>query len=199
MTSASIEHNRRAVYSALSRTTDDRMLTQQSYDLWEQRYASTSVFRVAQFIEDLVKDVGLGDALRRNLAIALYAALGQNEGDLAEVPSVVRNGTTGDPGAATIQQPGPAVAGNTGSPAETVFAHLVDVIVNGIAKQGKENLNDLATDILAHVPKLPDAGVAARVTGWAESQCDPAQLPTDMSTASMSSLVHAIYVSACRS
>src|SRR5262245_685184 len=88
----SIEHNRRAVYTALSGVCDDRLLLERAFGFWEANFASQAVFRVAQYIDGLMNQVGLSQEQRRSLSIALYAALNKQDRELAEVPAMFRGG-----------------------------------------------------------------------------------------------------------
>ncbi|MEM7253848.1 MAG: hypothetical protein AAF493_20710 [Pseudomonadota bacterium] len=196
MSTATIEHNRRAVYAALSRVVEDRLLTQQSYALWEQRYSNTAVFRVGQFIDDLVKDVGIADAVRRNLQVALYAALGKAEGELSAVPAAVRQTNTPAPaanGETTVKVRD--TAGKT-APA-LIFGELLCALADGVGRLGKDNLIELRDVIREQVPKVKDKSVAAGLLAWANSEFDPGIVPDSIAQRAMASVVNLMYVSAC--
>src|SRR5687768_13316775 len=95
--SATIEHNRRAVYTALSGVCDDRLLLERAFGFWEANFSANAVFRVAQYIDGLMGYVGLNQEQRRALSVALYSALNKQDRELAEVPAMFRATAAGAP------------------------------------------------------------------------------------------------------
>lgn len=205
MSGTSVEHNRRAVYSALSRTFDDRMLIQQCYGLWEQYFSKSTIFRVTKFIDGLVKTVGLVNEQRRNLSIALYADLARSELDLPEVPKMLRAGTqhpaaehaTRAPinGKTTLQE---ASAPSPKSPSAVVFAHLVNAMVERVGKMDASHIPELVQALRDNAAGIQDnSGVHAKLLRWADEHFDPAFSPAVVAESSMTDFVHAVYLSVC--
>jgi hypothetical protein len=92
MSTVLIEHNRRAVYSALVAICKERRLLEQAFGYWEAHFSSQGTFRVSQYIDALVNHVGLSQEQRRELSVGLYSALGKADSELAVVPTVLRRG-----------------------------------------------------------------------------------------------------------
>ena len=205
MSGTSVEHNRRAVYSALSRTFDDRMLIQQCYQVWEQYFSKSTIFRVTKFIDGLVKTVGLVNEQRRNLSIALYADLARSELELPEVPTILRSGTHRPaPEQATPSpingKPAPDQAGapSTKSPSAVVFAHLVNAMVERVGKMDASHIPELIQalrDNGAGIQNNP--GLHAKLLRWADQHFDPAFSPAVVAENIMTDFVHAVYLSVC--
>jgi hypothetical protein len=122
VTIASVEHNSRAVYSALLRTFDgNRGMLREALQYWFDHFGSSGAFRATQFIDGLMQHVGLTDVQRRSLSIALYSALGQPTQALPPLPDSLR------PGAATpTQATGAPRAAADATPAAAKIAPLVE-------------------------------------------------------------------------
>ncbi len=142
MSSAMIEHNRRAVYSALSAVCTDRSLLEQAFFFWEDNYSQQASFRVSQYIDALMQEVGLTQGQRRELSVALYAAMGKPDQALAVIPTVLRRNTATAQAAAAAAPSAPRPAAAAGqSAASTVLGELLTQLVDGATRARK--LDDL--------------------------------------------------------
>ena len=139
MSAAAIEHNRRAVYTALSGVCSDRLLLERAFAFWETNFAAQAVFRVAQYIDGLMQQVGLNQEQRRALSIALYSALNKQDRELAEVPAMFRGAApaAAAPSTATEGTAARASVATVASTQETIFAAILSGIVEGVARAGK--------------------------------------------------------------
>jgi hypothetical protein len=150
MSSVLIEHNRRAVYSALSAVCNERSLLEQAFFFWEEHYSQQGSFRVSQYIDALMQHVGLNQAQRRELSVALYAAMGKPDQALAAVPAVLRRdqSTAAVPGAQAAT-PKPLTPQSS---ATAILGELLAQLVDGAVRAHKledllENLDFGATEL----------------------------------------------------
>ena len=201
MSGTSIEHNRRAVYAALARSLPDRTVVQQALRLWEERYAATRVFHVTQYIDDVVKHVGIPADVRRPVVVALYAGLSKPESELPPVPTVIADAVRGTPATATDSAPvnGTAVPAVDDRPAEqVVFSHLVGQMVHETLKKPAADPVELTACVKEQAEmqgaKSPAADMLSR---WADTDLDTSKIPSALTEEGMQLAVHAIYLAVC--
>lgn len=196
MSGASIGHNRKAVYSALARTFDDRMLVQQSFDYWEQQFSQRKMFRVSKFVEELVTNVGLLDEQRRKLSVALFADLARDESELPEVPKVVQDAASPKTDEAVTSSASEPV--NRGDSATVVFSYLLTRMVEQVSKKDPALLRDLKASVKEMLSEhCPEEPVRTLVGRWAEDEFEPSLMPTGVAQSTMPQVVHLMYVSLC--
>lgn len=193
MSNALIEHNRRAVYSALSTVCNERSLLEQAFFFWEERYSQQSTFRVSQYIDALMQEVGLNQAQRRELSVALYAAMGKADQALAAVPAVLRRGSALPATSATT----PAVTRPTTSrcASTTVLSELLSQLVAGAARARKsEDLIELL-DLTAH--ELTATSLRAAKQWIAGELRDTATLAMQVEAQDRRAVVNLTYIALC--
>ncbi len=190
MSAAMIEHNRRAVYTALSGVCADRLLLERAFVFWEKNFSAQGVFRVAQYIDDLMSQVGLNQEQRRALSIALYSALNKQDGELAELPAMFRRTR---PAAPVTNAAKPA--GGARSPQATVLAKVLAGIVDGAARAGKQE--DLIATLQDTQSKLTATVQQARAE-WLQSQlADSEKFAIRVPGQEHSAVISHVYVALC--
>lgn len=190
MSTALIEHNRRAVYSALSAVCNERSLLEQAFFFWEEHYSQQGTFRVSQYIDALMQQLGLTATQRRELSVALYAALGKPDQALAAVPAVLRR--TAAPQAASSPKP-PGAASS--APAAIVLGELLAQIVDGATRARK--LDDLLETLSFEAADLAPA-TARAATLWLKNQLrDARQFAGQVVEPDRRSVVNLSYVALC--
>jgi hypothetical protein len=194
MSSALIEHNRRAVYSALS-TVCERSLLEQAFFFWEDHYSQQGTFRVSQYIDALMQQVGLNQLQRRELSVALYAAMGKPDQSLPIIPTVLRR-DAGTPAAKPAAAPATAAKPATGQSAATVvLGELLTQLVDGAARARK--LEDLAEMLDFAGAKLSAFSTRA-ATQWIANQLrDPRAFASQVAVADRRTVVNTVYMALC--
>jgi hypothetical protein len=190
MSSALIEHNRRAVYSALSAVCE-RSLLEQAFFFWEDHYSQQGTFRVSHYIDALMQQIGLNQLQRRELSVALYAAMGKPDQSLPTIPTVLRrNG--GTPAAAPASAAKPATGQ---SAANVVLGELLTQLVDGAVRVRK--LEDL-TEILDFAGIELSAVSARAAAQWIANQLrDARSFASQVAVADRRTVVNAIYMALC--
>jgi hypothetical protein len=192
MSNTLIEHNRRAVYSALSAVCNDRSLLEQAFFFWEEHYSQQGTFRVSQYIDALMQHVGLNQAQRRELSVALYAAMGKPDQALAVIPAVLRR--TRD-GAAAPSAPTAARPSAPQSSATTILGELLAHLVDGAVRARK--LEDLLEILDFRQTQLAPASARA-ATQWAANQLREARsFAAQIVEADRRSMVNLLYMALC--
>jgi hypothetical protein len=194
MSAAALEHNRRAVYTALSGICPDRLLLERAFGYFEENFAGHAVFRVAQYIDGLMGHVGLNPAQRRALSVALYAALGKQDGDLAQVPAVLRKGGAA---AATPAAPAaaPARAASSGDAATTVLATVLRKLVEGGVRSISPD--DFVASLQASVAEFPGSTRTAAQEWIAGSLTDVERFAARAAPGDRRTVINAVYVALC--
>jgi hypothetical protein len=195
MSSALIEHNRRAVYSALSAVCSERSLLEQAFSLWEDHYSELGTFRVSQYIDALMQHIGLNQTQRRELSVALYAALGKPDSALATVPSVLRRNPVSIPPVARAAQLVAAKPPAGQSPATIVFGELLSQLVDGATRARKlEELLELLDFSSCEV----GASSTRAATHWAATQLREARsVAGQIAEADRRTVVNVVYMALC--
>lgn len=218
MSVASVEHNSRAVYSALLRTFEDnRGLLRESLQYWFDHFGQPGSFRATQFIDGLMQHVGMTDVQRRSLSVALYSALGQPTQALPSVPDSLR------PGAAADRMVSAALAGNgagaprsaglgrsaaatpaalmRAAPARAASAVVFSRVVGQIVEELRRRSGALAefTEALidtADSTDLPNNLRDALVT-WVQSHFSEDACPDEFPVGGLRQCLNAIYIAMC--
>jgi hypothetical protein len=196
MSTALIEHNRRAVYSALSTVCNERSLLEQAFFFWEEHYSQEGTFRVSQYIDALMQHVGLNQSQRRELSVALYAAMGKPDQALAAIPAVLRRNQKGaatpTPAAAEIAAGKPLVGL---SAASAVLGELLTQLVDGAVRRGK--LEDLIESLDFAGTELGAASARA-ATQWLKNELrDARAFAAQVAEADRRSIVNLVYMALC--
>jgi hypothetical protein len=195
MSAAALEHNRRAVYTALSGVCPDRLLLERAFGYFEDNFAAQAVFRVAQYIDGLMGHVGLNPTQRRALSVALYAALNKQDGELSQVPAVLRKGPAGATSAAAAAPARAAAASGTGDAASTVLAAMLRKLVEG----GTRSISP--EDFVASLQRSCSefrGGTRAAADDWiAGSLTDVERFAARTATADRRAVINAVYVALC--
>jgi hypothetical protein len=211
VTIASVEHNSRAVYSALLRTFDgNRGMLRESLQYWFDHFGSSGAFRATQFIDGLMQHVGLTDVQRRSLSIALYSALGQPTQALPPLPESLRPGAAvpaaahtaaappraNDPAAAAAKMP-PLVA-QPDRPAHIVIflACLQQLISDVQRKPGAiRELAEVLQDVLedADVPN----NVRSSLEAWGRAEFSTSAWHGEFPPALLRRALNTFYVALC--
>ena len=192
MSAAALEHNRRAVYTALSGVCPDRLLLERAFGYFEDNFAEQAVFRVAQYIDGLMGHIGLNPTQRRALSVALYAALGKRDGDLAQVPAVLRKGAA----AATSAAPAaPARVAVTGDAATTVLAAILRKLVEG----GMRSISpeDFVASLQASCAEFRGSTRTAADQWVAGSLTDVERFAARAAPADRRAVINSVYVALC--
>lgn len=196
MSSALIEHNRRAVYSALSSVCNERSLLEQAFFFWEEHYSQDGTFRVSQYIDALMQHVGLNASQRRELSVALYAAMGKPDQALAVIPAVLRrnqSGTAVPTPVAAAASPGKPMVGQ--SAASIVLGELLTQLVDGAVRSRK--LEDLIESLGFDGAELTAASARA-ATQWVTHELrDARAFAAQVAEADRRSIVNLVYVALC--
>jgi hypothetical protein len=193
MSSALIERNRRAVYSALSAVCNERSLLEQAFFFWEDHYSQQGTFRVSQYIDALMQHVGLNQAQRRELSVALYAAMGKPDRGLAVVPAVLRRNP--GPPTAVVTSTAPPASPAPQSSAITIFAELLAQLVDGAIRARK--LEDVLETLDFGTAELTPASARA-ATQWAANQLREARsCAARIDASDRRSVVNVIYIALC--
>ena len=194
MSSALIEHNRRAVYSALSAVCNERSLLEQAFFFWEEHYSQQGTFRVSQYIDALMQHVGLNQAQRRELSVALYSAMGKPDQALAVVPVVLRRNQS----AAAVPS---TQAATTAKPrarqssATTILGEVLAQLVDGAVRARK--LEDLLEILDFGTTELAPASARA-AQQWVANQLREAHgFAVQVAEADRRSVVNIIYMALC--
>jgi hypothetical protein len=197
MSAVLIEHNRRAVYSALVTVCKERTLLEQAFAFWEKNFSSSGAFRVSQYVDALVGHVGLSQEQRRELSVGLYSAL-------AVVPTVLRAKTGGATPADVAAAPAAATSPARGvsplsvsakSGAAAVMGALISQLVDGAARAKQ-------VEELAHCTNFAEAAISpptlSAANQWVRGGCTDslgfANLVPDKERAAV---VNVVYIALC--
>lgn len=196
MSAAALEHNRRAVYTALSGVCPDRLLLERAFGYFEDNFAAQAVFRVAQYIDGLMGHVGLNPTQRRALSVALYAALGKQDGELAQVPGVLRKS---GPAAATSVAPATperttSAAGGSDA-ATTVLTSILRKLVEGGIRSIAPD--DFVASFQAACSQFGGSTRAAAEEWVAGSLTDVERFAARAAPADRRAVINALYVALC--
>ena len=196
MSSALIEHNRRAVYSALNTVCNERSLLEQAFFFWEDHYSHQGTFRVSHYIDALMQQVGLNQAQRRELSVALYAAMGKPDQALPVVPHVLRRNGSAAPAAVAAAAPAASAKPATGQTAATVvLGELLTQLVEGAARARK--LEDLTESLDFAGVELSPAGARA-ATQWIANQLrDARTFANQVASSDRRTVVNTLYIALC--
>jgi hypothetical protein len=196
MSSALIEHNRRAVYSALSAVCSERSLLEQAFFFWEEHYSQQGAFRVSQYIDALMQHIGLNQAQRRELSVALYAAMGKPDQALAVVPAVLRrNQAAASTAAPPAVQAAHAARPRPQSAAATVLGELLAQLVDGATRARK--LEDLL-EILNFAGFELSPGSTRAAAQWLVSGLrDARSFAAQVAAGDRRCVVNAVYMALC--
>jgi hypothetical protein len=208
--SASVEHNARAVYSACLRTFEDnRALLREALQYWFENFSASTSFRATLFIDGLMQHIGMTDAQRRNLSVALYSALGQPTQNLPAVPDSLRPNAApalpvaAAPAASRPATPAaaPAVATPRQAPNRSASAvvfgfcaqHIVDELRkrDGAIEEFSATLRELAA-----TGDLPE-NLRAAVEDWMRSGFAVEQCPGQFATQGLRQCLNAMYIALC--
>jgi hypothetical protein len=196
MSAAALEHNRRAVYTALSGVCPDRLLLERAFGYFEDNFAAQAVFRVAQYIDGLMGHVGLNPTQRRALSVALYAALGKQDGDLAQVPAVLRKGipagATPAAAATPARKPVTAVSGDA---ATTVLAAVLRKLVEGGVRSVSPE--DFVASLQASCSEFRGSTRTAADDWITGSFTDVERFAARAAPADRRAVINAVYVALC--
>jgi len=195
MSTALIEHNRRAVYSALSTVCNDRSLLEQAFFFWEDHYSREGTFRVSQYIDALMQHVGLNQAQRRELSVALYAAMGKQDQALAAIPAVLRRSQNGAAPAAAAPQPAATKPLAAHTAATTVLGELLTQLVEGAVRARK--LADLIESLGFEALDLGAASTRAATQWVANELRDARSFAGQVAEGDRRSIVNHIYMALC--
>lgn len=193
MSAAMIEHNRRAVYTALSGTCDDRLLLERAFTFWEQNFAAQGIFRVAQYIDGLMSQVGLNQEQRRALSIALYSALNKQDRELSEVPAMFRQAAqaAAPVHAAAAAKPSPLAR----TPETIVLGKMIAGLVDGAVRAGKRD--DLLDTLRETQSSLLGASQRACQDWIKEGLTDCVLLASRLQGREYSAVFNHVYVALC--
>ncbi len=209
MASASAEHNARAVYSACLRTFEDnRALLREALQYWFENFATTTSFRATLFIDGLMQHIGMTDAQRRSLSVALYSALGQPTQSLPPVPDSLRP-TSATALAASVataptrSAPTPAPSSAPARPtpnrsaSAVVFGYCAQHIIDELRKRDGA-LEDFSATLreLAATGDLPD-NLQVAVEDWIRSGFAAEQCPGQFATQGLRQCLNAMYIALC--
>jgi hypothetical protein len=197
MSAAVIEHNRRAVYTALSGVCGDRLLLERAFSYWEANFATQTAFRVAQYIDGLMSHVGLNQVQRRALAVALYAALSKQDKDLSQVPAMFRAGSGAVPAAAapvSAKAAAPSAAA-AGAAASIVLARMLRGLIDGAVRGS--SIADLVAAVQASCAELR-GGTRTAADEWVAGSFDDCEwFAARTAPADRRAVVNAVYVAVC--
>jgi hypothetical protein len=195
MSAAALEHNRRAVYTALSGVCPDRLLLERAFGYFEENFAAQSVFRVAQYIDGLMGHVGLNPTQRRALSVALYAALGKQDGDLAQVPAVLRKGAAaGAPAVAAAPVRAGTAASSVDAATTVLTAVLRKLVEGGVRSVSPE---DFLASLQASCADFRGSTRTAADEWIAGSLADVEHFAARAAAADRRAVINAVYVALC--
>ncbi len=191
------ERNQRAVFAALTRMTKDRTLLVQSWRFFEREFANDPVIQVNDFVKGLDGDVGLDAGQKRNLTVALFAALSRSVSDLPDIPAAL----VGKPEPQETHSVKPAAepADQVDSklpPEKLVFHSLVHRLYEKVAKRDPDAATEMVEIATEDGGDLP-ASVFSQLTEWAEGGFKLADGPVEIDLDGMRSACHHLYIAAC--
>lgn len=198
MSVAMIERNRRAVYTALSGVCNDRLLLERALAYWEANFAAQGVFRVAQYVDGLMGQIGLNPDQRRALSVALYSALTKKDGELAELPTMFRRAANGQHAKAKSAAAEPGGVGTVASrdAGAAVLARILSAMVDGTARAGQHaeliaTLRDTATAI---GPGATNRALEKWIEG---SLADSVRCANSVRAEERAGVVNTVYIALC--
>ncbi len=196
------ERNQRAVFAALVRMTKDRTLMLECWDFFASKFRDVPVLSVSDFVGGLASHVGLDSNQKRNMTVALFAALNR---DVAELPAVPARLLEAADGSANASMPSQgeaaedmAASSSSSTPAQTVFKALLGDLCYRLARTDPDAAADLG-EIVAEssLPGSVPATVFAALSAWADGGFDAAACPGDIPEQHLTDVVHQYYVAAC--
>ena len=203
MSGVSVEHNRRAVFSALNRALDDRALLLESYDYWEEHFSSDIAFRVSSFLDGLGKGLGLKDEQRRSISIALYSALGLSEEELPPVPEkVVKRQQPTSEGAPEPAASAEVDLGDSGPilPAPyVILGRVVENMTTSFIRKTNTPAGEFREEIteVCKTSKLDKSEKSALVQWYSNDKPTAAAAPTAIATESFRVVINVLYMAMC--
>jgi hypothetical protein len=211
VTIASVEHNSRAVYSALLRTFDgNRGMLREALQYWFDHFGSSGAFRATQFIDGLMQHVGLTDVQRRSLSIALYSALGQPTQALPPLPDSLRPGAAAPAVAVAIGSTQRAIETTSAAPKPvplvesperpahmTIFLACLQQLVADVQRKpgATQELTEVLQDVLedADVPN----NIRSSLEAWTRADFATSAWHGDYPPALLRRALNTFYVALC--
>ncbi len=187
----------KAVFSALQRVTVDRLLLERCFEEWKHELKYNQEFSVNHFINALDKHIGLTENFKRDLTVALYAALSRDESQLSDIPSsLVETATITKK--TPLQQSDVITTKKQVSPHSHVLAIYLQTLIDDLRANNSNNLSDLSEIIFEDIAnsEIPSNSLNA-IKKWSDDGFRNIQLPKGLSTRACPIIAHFIYVAIC--
>ena len=194
--------NEKIVYTALTRTTEDRESIRQAYQSWHAKFGDSEL-DVFAFVEHIEKYLGLDTGEKKVLMMSMHAASSKNGLGLKEVPEYVTGSLSGqssetDYDAVNAVSPSTSPSTTSSAAEKTPYIVLSEFyfanMVAGVKKVGGKYLAEfnqlLGDEGLPNVVDVIEAAVK-------RSSDDELNLPSDLEESECKAFCLEVYMLAC--
>lgn len=189
--SNSKEYEQRVVYAALKRMTTDRNLIKSAYEHWNTSL-SNNPFDVFEIVGELNSYLGLGDAERKALMVAMHAASNRLVDQLKPVPEYISSGAAA--AQTSTDEAAPKAATKVVSPHKAVTERYLQLVCQHVKLSDRDSFRELVTIVGDEgLPKLHKT-VNKVVKDWGNSGLDKINFDDDVETSECQETALEFYV-----
>lgn len=190
--SSSELYEQRVVYAGLKRMTQDRNLIKAAYERWQTK-AVNEPFDVFETVADLTSFLGLEDAERKTLMVALHAASSRLVDELDPVPEYVSSKNTSVPASADVEEDS-NVSARPVSAHKAVTERYLQLLCQHVKRHSPESFRELVVIVSDEgLPKLGNL-LNQPVKSWGASGLDKINFPNDIDSSDCQSVSLEFYV-----